>query len=133
MGEEKYGKKVEKVAYLLTCVASNEREAYDLVKRYPFFIYQLSEVVSESSLVDYGVDVSSLPEIRDAWRKRDLRRAAELVSDDMVQVLSASGIAENVIEKVDEYGKSGVDLLVISPIGNYDLCLRTFVPLTQGD
>jgi 5,10-methylenetetrahydromethanopterin reductase len=133
MGEEKYGKKVEKVAYLLTCVASNQREAYDLVKRDPFFIYQLSEVVSESSLVDYGVDVSSLPEIRDAWRKGDLRRAAELVSDDMVQVLSASGTAENVIEKVDEYGKSGVDLLVISPIGNYDLSLRTFIPLTQGD
>ncbi|NHV96657.1 MAG: LLM class flavin-dependent oxidoreductase [Thaumarchaeota archaeon] len=126
MGEEKHGRRVKKVGYLLCCVASNDCEAYYAIKRDPFFIYQLSEVVGESSLVDYGVDTTPLPEIRDAWRRRDLGRAAELVSDEMVQVLTASGTPENALRRLEEYSGTGLDLLVLSPVGDPNFCLRTF-------
>jgi 5,10-methylenetetrahydromethanopterin reductase len=132
MGEEKHGRRVEKTGYILTCVASNEREAYDTVKRDPFFIYQLSEVVGESGLADYGVDTTPLPRIRDAWRRRDLGGAAELVSDEMVQALTASGTPADALERLEEYSRTGLDLLILSPVGDADLCLKTLAPGVEG-
>jgi Coenzyme F420-dependent N5,N10-methylene tetrahydromethanopterin reductase and related flavin-dependent oxidoreductases len=98
-GEEKYNRKIDKACYVLTSVSQNEREAFNFVKRDPFFIYQLSEVVSEESLKEYGVNLSKMNEIREAWRKRDIATASRLIEDDMVLALTASGKKEEALNK----------------------------------
>ncbi len=129
---EKDGRKVEKLAYVLSAVSGNEAEAYAAIKRDPFFIYQLSEVVPEESLEHYGVKLDKLPEIREAWRRRDLAWAANLISDDMVTALTASGRKEDAIKRIEEYSQTGADTLIITPVGDVEKVLKTFAPLNSA-
>lgn len=129
---EKNGRKVEKLAYILSSVSGDEPEAYAAVKRDPFFIYQLSEVVPEESLEHYGVKLDKLPEIREAWRRRDIASAASLISDDMVTALTASGRKEDAINKIEEYSQTGADTLIITPVGNVETVLKTFGPIASS-
>ncbi len=123
---EKVGKKIEKLAYVLSSVSGKESEAYEAVKHDPFFIYQLSEVVPEESLNYFGVKLDKLPQIREAWRRRDLVTASSLISDDMVIALTASGRREDALSRVEEYAATGVDLLILTPVGNPENVLRAF-------
>ncbi|GBC71308.1 Putative coenzyme F420-dependent oxidoreductase [Candidatus Calditenuaceae archaeon HR02] len=129
---EKNGRKVEKLAYVLSSVSGDEAEAYEAVKRDPFFIYQLSEVVPEESLQQYGVGLGKLPEIREAWRRREIAAAANLISDDMVATLTASGRKEDAINKIEEYSQTGADTLIITPVGNVETVPKTFGPIASS-
>ncbi len=130
-GEKKVGKKIEKVAYVLSSVSEKEQEAYEAIKRDPFFIYQLSDVVPEESLSHFGVKLDRLPQIREAWKRRDLASASSLISDDMVIALTASGRREDALRRVEEYAATGADLLILTPVGNPENVLRTFAGLSD--
>lgn len=125
-GEKRYGRRVEKSAYILTSISDSVAEAYRTVKRDPFFIYMLSEVVPEESLREYGINLKNLAKVRDAWKRRDLSTASEYISNNMVEALTASGKREDAWMKVEEYTKTGVDLVILAPIGDTEKALQTF-------
>ncbi len=127
-GEEKAGRSVEKGAYVMVSVSSDVEEAFKAVKRDPFFLYMLAEVVSEESLREYGASTSNLEEIRRAWRGRDLARASQLVENSMVEALTASGRPEDVRERMEEYLSTGLDLAIITPVGDVARGLETLSP-----
>jgi len=130
-GENKYKKRVNKAAYLLVSVSKDEREAYNAIKKDPYFIYQLSEVVPKESLRDYGVNLDNLEKIREAWRKRDVLSASSLIGDDMVRSLTLVGKKENVISSLESYLKIDYDLFILSPVGDLEEALITFSPLNE--
>ncbi|MEM1533687.1 MAG: LLM class flavin-dependent oxidoreductase [Nitrososphaerota archaeon] len=123
---ERNGQRVEKLAYVLSSVSDDESEAYKAIKRDPFFIYQLSEVVPEESLSYFGVRLDKLPQIRESWRRRDFAQAASLISDEMVIALTASGRSEDALSRLEEYASTGVDTLIITPVGDSERVLRAF-------
>ena len=125
-GEERAGRRVEKGAYVMASVSENAEEAYRAVRRDPFFLYMLAEVVSEESLREYGAATENLGEIRKAWRMTDLTRASQLVSNSMIEALTASGQPEDAEERLEEYLSTGVDLAIITPVGDVRKTLETF-------
>jgi 5,10-methylenetetrahydromethanopterin reductase len=125
-GEEKYKKKIDKACYILVSVSENEREALEAVKKDPYFLYQLAEVVREESLAEYGVKIDKMKEIREAWMKKDLSLASKLVSDEIVLALTASGTKEGALKRFEEFFKIGYDTFIISPVGNMEEAIKTF-------
>ena len=125
-GEEKYKKKIDKACYILVYVGESEREALDAVKKDPYFLYQLAEVVREESLAEYGVKIDKMKDIREAWIKKDLSLASKLVSDDMVLALTASGAKESALSRFEEFFKIDYDTFIISPVGNMEEAIKTF-------
>jgi alkanesulfonate monooxygenase SsuD/methylene tetrahydromethanopterin reductase-like flavin-dependent oxidoreductase (luciferase family) len=125
-GEEKYNKKIIKACYVLVSVAENDREAIEAVKRDPYFLYQLADVVKEESLIEYGVKIDKMKEIREAWMRRDLSLASKLVSDEMVLALTATGSKENALSRFESFFKIGYDTFIISPVGKIEEAIKTF-------
>lgn len=125
-GEARQGRRVDKAAYILASVDASPRRALDAVKRDPYFIYQLAEVVPEKTLAELGVRTEGLPQIREAWRRRDLALASSLISDEMVLALTASGTPSEARAALGRYLDQGLDLLIISPVGNFAEAVRCF-------
>ncbi|MEM2233285.1 MAG: LLM class flavin-dependent oxidoreductase [Nitrososphaerota archaeon] len=130
-GEAMRNRAIDKAAYVLSSVAKDRAEAYKSVKRDPFFIYQLSEVVSEESLLECGVGVERLPDIRNAWRNRDLLRASELITDEMVHHLTATGKPEDVMNRLEEYWSTGHDRLIAAAVGDWRSLIDVIGTLNQ--
>lgn len=125
-GEEKYKKKIIKTCYVLVSVGESDREAIDAVKRDPYFLYQLADVVNEESLAEYGVKTDKMKEIREAWMKRDLSLASRLVSDDMVLTLTAAGTKKSALSRFENFFKIDYDTFIISPVGKIEEAIKTF-------
>jgi len=127
-GEDRYGRRIEKASYLLASVSKLESEAAAAVKRVPFFLYMLAEVVAPESLEKLGVDTKDLPKIRGLFRRHNFPEAASLVSDEMAQALTITGTADQCLDRLKEYVEVGVDLAIITPVGEIQACLETFRP-----
>ena len=119
---------MEKSAYIMVSVAAERAEALKAVRREPFFLYMLAEVASEESLREYGVNTDRLPDIRRAWRRMDLTRASELVGDAMIDVLTVCGRPGEAEDRLEEYLSAGLDLAILTPVGDLKRGLETFAP-----
>jgi 5,10-methylenetetrahydromethanopterin reductase len=58
--------------------------------------------------------------------EEQIERAMELVPDDVVQLITASGTPDEVKRKVDEYRKHGCTCPILYPLGDVKLMIDTF-------
>jgi alkanesulfonate monooxygenase SsuD/methylene tetrahydromethanopterin reductase-like flavin-dependent oxidoreductase (luciferase family) len=130
-GEDKAGRKVERLSYMMTSVDSNEKAARDVIRGFYFFVYQLSEVVKPKDLEPYGVKEEMLAPMKEAWKKGDVAGASRLVPEGAVDALSIAGRPDQALDRIAEYQKVGVTLPVIMPVGNVEAALQA-LPLGAG-
>ena len=76
----------------------------------------------EEILERHGIDAESAEKVRialnEAFTKGNWKDLAKVVTDDMVEAFSISGTPEEVMDRVEELKKLGVNQLIIgSPIG----------------
>jgi 5,10-methylenetetrahydromethanopterin reductase len=127
-GEQAKGRNVEKASYMLTSLDPDPRKARDVVKGFYFFVFQLSDVVNPQDLVSYGVTEERLRPMKDAWRKGNLDEAKSAVPEEAVDALTLAGTPDQAHERLREYGKTGVTLPIIMPIGNIDYAISSMSP-----
>lgn len=127
-GEQAKGRNVEKASYMLTSLDPDPRKARDVVKGFYFFVFQLSDVVNPQDLVSYGVTEERLRPMKDAWRKGNLEEAKRAVPEEAVDALTLAGTPDQAHERLREYGKTGVTLPIIMPIGNIDYAISSMAP-----
>lgn len=123
-GEASRGRKIEKASYMLTSIDADPQVAKKKIIDYYFFVYQLAEVVRYEELEPYGVKEERLLQLRDAWKRGDIATAKSLIPDEAIEALTLTGNAEHVIERINEYVKSGVTLPIIMPIGDIDYAIE---------
>ncbi len=117
-GEADSGRTVERASYMMTSVDPDPAKAAQAVRDFYFFQYQLAEVVKPEVLAPYGVTEENLKPMKDAWKKGDVAEAKRLVPDEAIEALAVVGDAEHALDRVREYGKVGVTLPILMPIGN---------------
>lgn len=127
-GEKKYGKKIDRASYILCSVAEKRENAISIMKKFPFVIYQIAEVIKPETLAPYGVSEKSLHVVKESWRKHDIQSASEAIPDEAITAVTLTGTPDEVLEKLEKYRKAGVDLPIISPIGDISKAIKTFVP-----
>lgn len=120
-GAARAGRKIEDIdrPQLVVCSLDEDREtaldrARELVTQY---LGQQPHIMKAS-----GVDQSLLDEIGEVltWPAgpEEIRRAMKLVPDDVVQLITASGTAQECREKVGEYVRAGCTCPVLYPLGD---------------
>lgn len=120
-GAARAGRKIEDIdrPQLVVCSLDEDREtaldrARELVTQY---LGQQPHIMKAS-----GVDQSLLDEIGQVltWPAgpEEIRRAMKLVPDDVVQLITASGTAQECREKVGEYVRAGCTCPVLYPLGD---------------
>lgn len=117
-GEANSGKAVERASYMMTSVDPDPAKAAQAVRDFYFFQYQLAEVVNPVVLAPYGVTEEDLKPMKDAWKKGDVAEAKGLVPDEAIEALAVVGDVDHALDRVKEYGKVGVTLPILMPIGN---------------
>jgi 5,10-methylenetetrahydromethanopterin reductase len=127
-GEAAGNRKVDRVSYMMTSLDPDAKAARETVKKFYFFIYQLSDVLPPNTLEKYGVTEERLKPMKDAWRKGNIGEASRLVPEEAVDALTIVGTPEEALERVSEYVKVGVDLPIIMPIGNTGYALDSLAP-----
>jgi len=127
-GEKKYGKKIDRASYILCSVAEKREDAISVMKKFPFVIYQIAEVIKPETLVPYGVSEKSLHVVKEFWRKHDLQGASEAIPDEAVTAVTLTGTPNEVLENLEKYKKVGVDMPILSPIGDIPKAIQTFAP-----
>jgi len=123
---ESGGKRVDVASYILTAVSSDVQQARKLMKSYYFLQYQVAEVLKPDIFEIYGLKEKDLEPIKEAWRKRDLTAAAEVMPDAVVDALTLTGSVEHCVERLKDYRKAGVELPIIMPIGDINAAVRAF-------
>ena len=58
--------------------------------------------------------------------EEQIGRAMELVPDEVVQLITASGTPEECVKKVEEYRAAGCTCPVLYPLGDVKLMIDTF-------
>lgn len=120
-GAARAGRKIEDIdrPQLVVCSLDEDREtaldrARELVTQY---LGQQPHIMKAS-----GVDQSLLDEIGEVltWPAgpEEIRRAMKLVPDDVVQLITASGTAQECRDKVREYVRAGCTCPVLYPLGD---------------
>lgn len=132
IGEEKAARRVERASYMLTSVHRDGRAASDAVRGFYFFVYQLAEVVRAEDLVEYGVTEDSLAPMKRAWKKGDLAEARKLVPQAAIDALAVTGSPDQVLDRIRDYGRAGVTLPIIMPIGDVGYALESLSGQTSS-
>lgn len=127
-GEARRGGKVERASYMMTSLDIDPAKAAAAVRDYYFFVYQLAEVVKAESLAPYGVNGDRLKPMKEAWKRGDVPEAKRLVPDEAIEALAVVGNEDHARERVAEYGKAGVTLPILMPIGNVEYALKAMAP-----
>lgn len=127
-GEAKRGSKVERASYMMTSVEPDPAKAFQAVRDYYFFVYQLAEVVKPESLAPYGIGEERLKPLKDAWKRGDVPEAKRLVPEEAIEALAVVGTADHARERVAEYEKAGVTLPILMPIGNVEYAVKAMAP-----
>jgi 5,10-methylenetetrahydromethanopterin reductase len=60
--------------------------------------------------------------------EEQIERAMDLVPDEVVQLITASGTPEECVRKVEEYVAAGCTCPVLYPLGDVKLMIDTFAP-----
>ena len=127
-GEDAKGRRVEKASYMLTSIDPDPKKAREVVKGFYFFLYQLSEVVNPQDLQPYGVAEEKLRVMKEAWRKGNIDEAKREVPEEAVDALTLAGTPDEARERLLEYGKAGVTMPILMPIGNLDYAISSMAP-----
>jgi 5,10-methylenetetrahydromethanopterin reductase len=127
-GELAGNRKVEKVSYMMTSMDPDLNAARETVKKFYFFLYQLSDVLPPNTLEKYGVTEERLRPMKEAWKKGDIPGASRLVPEEAVDALTIVGTPDRALQRVSEYQKIGVDLPIIMPIGNTAYAMDSLAP-----
>jgi 5,10-methylenetetrahydromethanopterin reductase len=115
---------VEFAARIITSLSRNPKEAISKAKPLVgrVFIHPGARPVMESS--GFELDTSSLKRAIETGRFDEIEK---LISDEVVEMTTASGTKREILAKVEEFRKAGVDNPLIVPIGkNYEEIIRTF-------
>lgn len=107
--------KVDIACYIPSCISY--RGKIDSLATKAYLAHVLAHS-SERSLSLDGFDLRDVVSIRQAVDKGDSRMAADLVTDEMLDIYTASGTAERIRERIREYRSSGVTLPIICPTGS---------------
>ena len=127
-GEAAKGRKVEKVSYMMTSLDPDVKAARETVKKFYFFLYQLSDVLPPNTLEKYGVTEERLRPMKEAWKKGNIPEASRLVPEEAVDALTIVGTPDEALERVSEYVDAGVDLPILMPIGNTAYAMEALAP-----
>lgn len=127
-GESAADRRVEKASYMMTSLDPDAKLARETVKKFYFFLYQLSDVLPPGILEKYGVSEERLKPMKDAWKKGNITEASSLVPEEAVDALTIVGTPDRALERVSEYVKAGVNLPVLMPIGNVAYAMKSLAP-----
>ncbi len=127
-GEQASNRKVERVSYMMTSMDPDLNAARETVKKFYFFLYQLSDVLPPNTLEKYGVSEERLKPMKEAWKKGNIPEASRLVPEEAVDALAIVGTPDKALQRVSEYVKVGVDLPIIMPIGNTAYAMDSLAP-----
>jgi 5,10-methylenetetrahydromethanopterin reductase len=127
-GESAGNRKVDRASYMMTSMDPDLKAAKEAVKKFYFFLYQLSDVLPPNTLEKYGVTEERLRPMKDAWKKGDVAEASRLVPEEAVDALTIVGTLDRALQRVSEYLKAGVDLPIIMPIGNTAYAMDSLAP-----
>jgi len=127
-GEESGNRKVDRASYMMTSLDPDVKAARETVKKFYFFLYQLSDVLPPNTLERYGVTEERLRPMKEAWKRGDLAEASRLVPEEAVDALTIVGTPDRAAQRVSEYVKAGVDLPIIMPIGNTAYAMDSLAP-----
>jgi len=90
------------------------------------FVAYMVSYASEEVLKMSDVDPSEASRIRGVLEKEGMAEASRNVSNEMVETFAAFGKPRRIIERVEEYVSSGVDLPILFPIPpNFRLAVET--------
>ncbi|MBI2938318.1 MAG: LLM class flavin-dependent oxidoreductase [Thaumarchaeota archaeon] len=126
--EEKQGRKIDHASYILCSVADKQEDAVSAMKKYPFIIYQIADVLKPEVFKPYGVSEEHLHAVREAWRKHDMAAAAAAIPDEAITAVTLTGSPDQVLDGLEYYRKAGVELPIITPIGDVPKAIQTFAP-----
>jgi len=127
-GETAGRRKVERVSYMMTSLDPDVKAARETVKKFYFFLYQLSDVLPPNTLERYGVTEERLRPMKEAWKKGIVAEASRLVPEEAVDALTIVGTPDKALQRISEYVKVGVDLPIIMPIGNTSYAMDALAP-----
>ncbi len=117
IGAAKSGRdlKVDIACYIPSCISYRGR--IDSLATKAYLAHVLANSSEESLNLD-GLDLRDVVSIRQAVDKGRSREAAHLVTDEMLEIYTASGTPERICERIGEYRSSGVTLPIICPTGS---------------
>jgi 5,10-methylenetetrahydromethanopterin reductase len=127
-GELSGNRTVDRASYMMTSLDPDVKAARETVKKFYFFLYQLSDVLPPNTLEGYGVTEERLRPMKEAWKKGNLAEASRLVPEEAVDALTIVGTPDRALQRVSEYVKVGVDLPIIMPIGNTAYAMDSLAP-----
>ncbi len=127
-GETAGMRKVERASYMMASLDPDESVARETVKKFYFFLYQLSDVIPANTLEKYGVTEERLRPMKEAWKKGNVAEASRLVPEEAVDALTIVGSPDRARQRISEYVKVGVDLPIIMPIGNAAYAMDSLAP-----
>ncbi len=121
------------VTMIVSCSVDDDdpRQAIDACKHFlTLYLMQQPHIAEhcgvEPELVDRLKQVAGWPATPD-----DVKRAMVLVSDELVQRVTACGTTATVVEKLEEYREAGVRCPVVSTLGNKELTLSSIAKALQ--
>ncbi|HUI01058.1 MAG TPA: LLM class flavin-dependent oxidoreductase [Nitrososphaerales archaeon] len=127
-GETAAERKVDRASYMMTSLDPDVEAARETVKKFYFFLYQLSDVLPANTLEKYGVTEERLRPMKEAWKKGNIPEASRLVPEEAVDALTIVGTPDRAMQRVAEYAKVGVDLPILMPIGNTAYAIQSLAP-----
>ena len=107
--------KVDIACYIPSCISY--RGKVDSLATKAYLAHVLAHSSEESLNLD-GFDLHDVVSIREAIEKGHSREAAHLVTDEMLDIYTASGTADAICERIREYRSSGVTLPIVCPTGS---------------
>ena len=108
-------REIETSAYLLTHIDKSKEDALRRARQDPFVIYMMS--VQDDYLYEgTGIDPKLKQPIAQNFFKGKVAEASQNVNDEMLEAFTLVGTTDDVLDRVDEYRKSGLDLPILQPI-----------------
>jgi 5,10-methylenetetrahydromethanopterin reductase len=120
--------------FAYTLVTRDRREALQSIKRDPYFVYQIAEVVPPTAgmqaLESAGMDAAAHAALTDAWRRFDLEEAAAQISDTVVDRFTICGPPDQCMDKINALRHLGFSRvgLNLSPAQDLDLLMSSLSP-----
>jgi len=112
----------------MTSLDPDPKAAREAVRRFYFFLYQLSEVLPPNTLEGYGVTAERLLPMKQAWKRGDVGEAGRLVPEEAIDALTITGGRADALRRLDDYAKAGVELPILMPIGNVNYAIDVMGP-----
>jgi 5,10-methylenetetrahydromethanopterin reductase len=120
--------------FAYTLVTRQRRQALESIKRDPYFVYQIAEVVPPTAgmqtLEAAGMDAAAHAALTGAWRRFDLESAAAQIPDAVVDRFTICGPPDECSEKIKALRHLGFSRvgLNLSPAQDLDLLVSSISP-----